>query len=473
MTTEIQERMEDHALEAVPSSMRQGWLKLAWNTTGIVTTLVILFLGALTSFAAGFKIALLSGLFVAVVGALLGWGCGHIAHKTGLSSTVMARYYGFGTRGSIIGSLIFGFMIIGFLALENALLYAGFRFAFHLEDTLQNKILIYGAMTVVWVFLTAYGFNLVSKISSVTLVAFLALLIYITWSVVTTNADGQVFSFPALFPKEVLQSIGAADDIGKFFFCVNVLGGSAGALALVDADLGRYSKSSKDIGVAAAIGNLMCALGMVFVGAVFMYAGMGKLVEYYINVMHLDPAVAQKLAMSPDGVTAAFLLFGGTIGVLLMILAQGKAQVLNTYSGSLALSNLFDAVGMRMGRFRMVIIANLIGLGMVAADILGQVNAWIEVLGVITTAFATVMIIDYFVISKAVGTHGQSQRVPESVNWAGVITTVAASVLAHYVLNRTFPIQFLTAAALSAVLYAALRLTVLRPSAATAASRAV
>lgn len=461
MSTVAQERMEDHALDSVPHEMRRGWLRLSWNTAGIVTTLVILFLGALTSFVAGFKIAMAAGMFVAVVGSMIGWACGHIAFKTGLSSTVMSRHYGFGTRGSLLGSLIFGFMIIGFLALENSLLYAGFRFAFDMHDTLMNKVIVYGLLTVAWVVLTAYGFDIVSKVSSYTLVAFVVLLIYITWQVVSMNADGQVFSFPSLFPPEVLASMGAQDDIGKFIFCTNVMIGSAGALALVNADLGRYARSSMDIGVAAVLGNVAMGVGMVFVGGVFMYAGMGKLVAHYSMTLHIAPEAAQKLAMSPDGVTAAFLLFGGTLGVALMILAQGKAQVLNTYSGSLALSNLFDAIGLRMGRVIMVVIANLIGLLMIALGILNQVQAWIEILGVITTAFAGVMIVDYFFVSRLFAPRATSA--PEAVNWAGVITTVTAAVLAHYVLDRFVPVQFFTSLMVSIVLYPSLRFTVFRP----------
>lgn len=455
------DQTEDHALESVPLEQRHGWLKLSWNTAGIATTLVVLFLGALTSFAAGIRIAMAAGVFVAVVGSLIGWACGHIAFRTGLSSTVMARHYGFGTRGSLIGSLIFGFMIIGFLALENSLLYAGFRFAFGFQDTLVNKTVVYGLLSVLWILLTAYGFDVVSKVSSYTLIAFIALLLYITWKVVSTHADNHAFDFPALFPPEVLAGLGASDGLGKFIFCTNVLIGSAGALALVDADLGRFARSSADIGAAAVAGNVALGFGMVFTGGVFMYAGMGKLVTYYSAVMHVDPDVARKLAMSPDGVTAAFLLFGGWIGVALMILAQSKAQVLNTYSGSLALSNLFDAIGLRTRRIVMVVIANLLGLLMVAMGILSRVQAWIEILGVITTAFAAVMIVDYFVVSRKVGTYALSQ--PEPVNWAGVATTVVAATMAHWVLNEIVTIQFFTSLGISVLLYPALRLTVFRP----------
>lgn len=456
-TPDLKSRMEDHALEAVPAHARQGWLSLSWNTAGIVTTLIILFFGALTSFVAGIRIALAAGVFVAVIGSLMGWATGHIAFRTGLSSTVMARQFGFGQRGSIIGSVILGFMIIGFLALENALLYAGFRFAFGFADTLTNQVLVYGVLTLVWVLLTAYGFQLVSRVSSWTLVAFLALLLFMTWRVVNQYAQGDVLGFGALFPPQVLQSMGADTDLGKFIFCVNILIGSAGALALVDADLGRYARSSTDIGIAAFLGNIAMSLGMVSIGGIFMYAGMGKMVEHYIGVARMTPEAAQQAAMSPDGVTATFLLFGGLAGVLLMVLAQGKAQVLNSYSASLALSNIFDALGRRMGRVVMVVLANVIALLMIAMNILGQVQSWIEILGVITTAFATVMVVDYFWVSRG---RGAPQ---EAVNWAGIISTVLASVLAHYVLVSLVPIQFFTSMVASALLYPILRKTVFAP----------
>jgi cytosine permease len=93
-----------------------------------------LFFGALVTFLAGIKLELLAGIVATAVGGILGWLLGHVAFRTGLSSTVMARKFGFGVRGSALGSLIFAFMIIGFLALENALLYKGLLFAFGLPD---------------------------------------------------------------------------------------------------------------------------------------------------------------------------------------------------------------------------------------------------------------------------------------------------------------------------------------------------
>ena len=175
----VSEKIEDHALEPVPDDLRQGWLSLTWSTTGIVVSLVQLFFGALVTFVAGIQIALVAGVVVTVVGALLGWACGHIAYRSGLSSTVLSRHFGFGRQGSMIASLIYAFMIIGFLALENALLYNGFVFYFQLADTVTTKILIYGGMTLLWIVLTAYGFKLVARVSSISLILSLVVLAYV------------------------------------------------------------------------------------------------------------------------------------------------------------------------------------------------------------------------------------------------------------------------------------------------------
>jgi cytosine permease len=76
-------------------------------------------------------------------------------------------------KGSILSSLIFAFVIIGFLALEKALLYRGFIFYFGLKDTIGVRI-----MSVAWILLMAYGFAMIARVSSIALVRFLAVLGY-------------------------------------------------------------------------------------------------------------------------------------------------------------------------------------------------------------------------------------------------------------------------------------------------------
>ena len=68
------------------------------------------------------------------------------------------------------------------------------------------------------------------------------------------------------------------------------------------------------------------------------------------------------------------------------------------------------------------------------------------------------------------GQHDIDAHQPDNVNWAGVISVVVATVLAHYVLNQIITIEFFTSVATVAILYPVLRLYVLRGPAAAAAS---
>lgn len=447
------QQIEDHALESVPAGERQGWIALSWNTAGIVTTLVQLFFGALVTFTAGIKIALLAGLVVTVVGATLGWLVGHVGYKSGLSSTVLARQYGFGIRGSAVASIIFGFMIIGFLALENALLYKGVLFYFALDDSIVSKAVIYGIFSIAWILLTTYGFNLVTRVSSLTLVLFLLLLFVLTVNITSAAGFGldHLLGFGSQLPEAALGSMHADTTLGKFIFAVNVLIGSAGALSLVDADLGRYAKRSRDIGIAAIIGNVFMDLFMLTLGGVIMYAASPALIDFYVNHRGVPVEDANRLVLSsPDSVAAVFIVFGGFWGAVLMFLAQAKAQVLNTYSASLSLSNLGSALfGRNIGRLAWVIVANLIGLCLLYGRILELVNEYITLLGILTTAFAGLIIADFYIVRR-----GATAREPAAgVNWPGLMTVILATIGSIYVLGDLVPIKFVSTLAITLALY--------------------
>lgn len=71
----------------------------------------------------------------AAFGASLGRPVDHVAYRSGTSGTVTSRFYGLGPRGSALASLVFTFMTIGLLSLENAVLYYGALFVFGLEPS--------------------------------------------------------------------------------------------------------------------------------------------------------------------------------------------------------------------------------------------------------------------------------------------------------------------------------------------------
>ena len=461
------ELIEDHALEPVPDADRHTWLDISWNTVGIVTTLIQLFVGAMIAFIAGIKLALWAGLIVSVFGGLLGWGVGHIAYRSGLTSTVMSRLYGFGVKGSLVTSAIFGFMIIGFIAVENVLLYKGFLFYLGAEDTLTNRLVTYGILSIAWILLTTYGFEAVTRVSSLMLIGFLGVLLYMMFGIISDSGQSwvQVMTYGTQLPDQMLETLGATSDTAKLIFCINLLAGSAGALALIDADLGRYARSSADIAIAAFLGNFALDVLMIFLGAVIMYAGMPALTEYYVEVGGLTKEAAMQVAIeNPDRIAAAFIVFGGLLGTILMVAAQSKAQVLNTYSSSLSLANLFDAVfDWRPGRLTFVILANVLSWCFLYGEILAWFNSFLVILGVLTMCFAGIMLADYFVVRPRLHHEDTGRYGADLVNWAGIISILLGFLLSHYVLVAIIPIEIFTALAVSFLVYPILRMFVLTP----------
>ena len=451
MSTNLRTVIEDHALQRVPLEERKSWLSLSWNTMGIVSTLVELLVGGVVTFTAGIYVGLVAAVLVTIVGAVLGWLVGHISYKQGLSSTVIARYHGLGTMGSISASGIYGFMIIGMLALENALLYEGILFFFKLPNNLINAVIIYGLLSLAWILLATFGIKLVTRVSSVTLVLFLIVLAYMI-AISTSHSGmtwGQILTHGAIFPGGTTAS--------HFVTAINLLVGSAGALALVDGDYGRYANSSRDVFLMALLGNIMMDIVIFLTGSILIFVGFSTVQQYYVHT-GMSAEAASQAALTNVGAT--FIILGGIAGTLLMLFAQAKAQVLNTYSSSLALSNFFDAIKWRPGRLFMVVLSNIIGLLMIAGNILGLINSWLTVLGVITTCLAVVMVADYFIVQRK--SRQQVQSMGEAINWAGVITVVLGSILAM-VLQNGLPIPFVTSTVISLILYPLLRIYVFKP----------
>ena len=466
-TTQLSEVIEDHALESVPLGSRKSWIELTWNTASLVTTLIWLLFGALSCFVAGTKIALLAGFAALLVGSALAWGIARVAYDTGLSNTLITRKYGLGIRGSALASISFALLIIGFLALENALLFRGVIFFFELDDSLLARVLIYSCFTVIWIVLTTFGFALVTRSSSFMLISFLFVLLWVTIEIISTSGRSFIDSivFETQFPLSTLEKMGVHSNLDKFIFVFNIEVGGACALALNIADFGRYSKSTAHAGVAATIGLFCHAILMLIIGGMLMYAGEATMVDYYSNVQGITGAEAQEHVLrNTDSIAATFIVFSGGIGFTLMFLAQAKAQVLNCYSSSLCLSNLFDAVfKWRPGRFAFVILANVIALIMLYGHILEFIEAWIKLIGVLLSAIASIIILDYFVVSPRTG-----QVENESFNWAGAISLVCAVVIGHWLLRPYQPIEVFTSIATVIVLYPALRLFIFRPHVAPA-----
>jgi len=118
-----------------------------------------------------------------------------------------------------------------------------------------------------------------------------------------------------------------------------------------------------------------------------------------------------------------------------------------------------------MGRLTFVILANVIALLMLYGHLLELIELWVTILGVIVTAFAGIIVADFYVVKTWLGKEAKEvPEKPESVNWAGIVTLIVSVGLAHYVLANFVRTEAVVTLFLSMIIYPILRTSVLKPA---------
>lgn len=449
----IAEAAEDNALVSVPASQRRNGHQLAISTVGVATALVIFAIAGFAVILAGFTIGLVAGIAVAILGFLLSWLLGRIAWTTGVSSTVTSRFFGLGLKGSSIGAAIYAFMILGFLALESALLYEGTLLMLGLDDTLMSKIVIYGILTALWIALAIFGLQLILRASAVLVVITILVTLYMLFEIYVQRGASlvDVLNAPGVVPGGAWS---------KFEAAFGLMGATGGTIALVTTDFARYCRTRRDVTILAMAGPITQNVIMLVLGSLVVVGGMPAVIDYLMQRnTGLSPAQAAEAAggFAMGNTGAFFVVLAGWVGFVTIYATQAKAQGVNAYAGSLALVNLVDSLfGRKPGRAIMVVVGNVIALVMIAAGILGQFAAWLSYLGCMTLALVGVMIADYY-ISRRQHFDASTHRV-EQWNWAGIITLhVAAIVGIVLIATGVWSLGFMVSLALAIVLYPPLR----------------
>lgn len=444
---------EDHALTSVPMADRKSGFQLSLSPVSVATALVLFAIGGFTVVLAGFTVGMAAGVIIAIFGVYLGKALGRMAFNTGMSSTITSRFFGFGLKGSSIGSTIFTFMILGFLAMESALLYEGTLLMFGLDDTWPVRILIYGLLTVLWIALAIFGLKLALRATGVlTLVTILVSVFMIIQIYVIQGANPMdVFTYEGVVPGGWWPKLEAA---------IGVMGATAGTIALVTTDFARYCRNDRDVTILAVAGPVTQNIIMTVLGALIVIGGMPKVIDYLMarNAGMSPQAAAEASSLFVMQNTGAFfVIFAGWIGFIAIYAAQAKAQAINAYSGSLSLVNLVDALtGWKPGRAVMVVVGNFIALLMITAGILGQFAAYLAYLGCMTLGMCGVMIADYYIVRR--GRYDAATHKVEKWNWAGVITLVVSAAVGIILMaTGIFALGFLVSFVVAIGLYPPLR----------------
>jgi cytosine permease len=350
---------DDQALIRVPDQARHPWLSVATQRFGQTTALSQLLLGATLGFGMTFWDAFVALTIGALLLNVLAVTVGVIGQREGLSTSILARWTGFGHAGSAMLGLIIALSATGWFGVQSGL--AGATLA-DVTGVLPAPVwsLIFGlAVTVI----AAYGVRWMAWTAYVAVPAFLLLLV---WLVLTNVNDvSATLSSPAPGPAIGMMT------------AITLVVGSFIVGAAIAPDMTRFNRSTSDVVKQTVLGITAGEWVIGLVGVVLAH-GLGT-----TDVM---------------GVIGRS---SGWIGALIVITAVLKINDWNLYSASLALVNFFDAVfAVRISRAQVTVMVGCAGSFLAAAGIVHQFSHFLVLLGVVFPPVTGIMVAEYYVVRR-------------------------------------------------------------------------
>lgn len=414
---EIHVGQDDFALKRVPEADRYSWFSVAIQRYGQLSALSQFLLGATLGFGMQFWTAFWALTLGAVILEFVSILTGIAGQRQGLSTSVLARWTGFGRYGSSLIGLVIAISLIGWFGVQNAV------FAQGLQSLIGGPPLwvwsvITGAIVTI---IVVYGFLSMTWTAYVTVPAFLLLAAYSIASALSHHAIGALIASPAPGPHLDLAT-GATLVAGGF-----IVG------AVITPDMTRYNRTAWDVVKQTVVG---ITLGEYTIGLI------GVLLAHVVK---------------SSNVIAIVTSTSGTIGVIILVAATLKINDWNLYSSSLGLVNVIATVfDQEVDRGLVTVVVGILGTALSAAGILQHFVGFLTVLGVAIPPIAGIMVVDYYLLRRYTGELNESAergalpRTVEVWNPVTIVSWLAGSLVGYYV---HWAIPALNAFIVAAVLY--------------------
>lgn len=393
----MENQTKDYVSEPVPESLRRPWWEITFVTSGFCLAVSGMFAGAALATGMELKNVIITILIGNLILTLIGGFMGAIGAKTGLATSMIAKST-FGSKGSIIISLIFAITLVGWFSVQT-----GF-FGQTIHALLPNLGFITnssvaslwgGALMIFTAFIGYKGIRILSNIAIP-----LLLILSLIGVFLAVNHAGGWESLTATITAPISIMEGVVIVVGTF---------AVGAV--VQPDIARFAKSSKDSWIAMTIGMLIANGFIVFAGAV------------------------TSLAMGTGDLPAAMLSLGlGVPAILILIAAQWTSNDSNLYSASISFANtnLFNT-----SRTKIVITIGIIGTLLGAFGIANYFVGFLSTLGIFVPPIAGVIIADYFLLNKEKYFNAKNMSFA-SVKWHALIAWIVG-VVSGYLITWGIP----------------------------------
>lgn len=374
------EAVEDYAVGRVPSRYRWPIPAIILVLLGNSTAMFWFSLGADMSYQVGWPTLLLPIAYMVILATIIGACVMKLASKEGLSLNLMTRGLGFGYMGSAFTSLIYAVNFIFYFLFEGTIVSHAIAHYAGIEVSSPAGIAIFAAIGLVAIWFVWKGMSSMQFLQTWGVPIFIVLFGFCLYQL-THNYDAVDPS--GWLPRGEVSAT-------SLWIVMNMANGQIVFQGLLATDYGRFAKPGISHGGTATImlGMLIPIVAVMLCGAFLAYTLMPHIEGGDVYAQALDP-----------GFVFPFVI--ALTGVIFTIITQIRINVMNLYSGSIALSNTMDMTfNFRPGRQWWMLLVWLLGVVFYVFNVLQYTATFLAITGILTNTWVFIILADYFVCRR-------------------------------------------------------------------------
>lgn len=361
MTAADSEQLDDYSLTRVPAEARHSWVSVAVQRFGQVSSFQQFLVGAVLGFGMTFTDAVIAITIGSVMLEIITILLGIAGVREGLSTSVLARWSGFGRKGSALVGMLIALSLAGWFGVQNGVFAQGMHDLAGWSPEWAWALLGGAVITVI----TVFGFTMMAWTAYLTVPAFLLLASYSIADALTEHSLGDLMTSAPPGPAMSLAE-GTTLVAGAF-----ILG------AIMTPDMTRFNRRPSDV--------VKQTLISVTLG------------EYLIGLT----AVLLAHAARTSDIVGIITTSSGLLGTLVLATAILKINDWNLYSSSLGLVNSIDVLfGRRVSRRTVTLVIGTAGTALSAVGIVDNFTDFLETIGILAPPVAGIIIAEYFVVRQ-------------------------------------------------------------------------
>lgn len=426
-TTSLDDQIESFATERVPASLRWPIPAISLVLLGNATAMFFFSFGAQQTFLVGWPWILLPIGYFFFGAVLIGTLTMRVASREGLSQNLLSRGLGFGSRGAAVTSFIYAVNYIYYFLFEGTIVSHAIAIYFGIEINSAAGIAIFAAVGLLTIAFVWRGMHAMSFLQTWGFPIFVVLL---AWGLIQFAANHDpvgVSGWEATGPLTLAAMMNALSFAnGQMIF-----------QGLMATDYGRFA--DKQIRYRGTATVMLLELIPMFI-IIFLGCFLGASL-----IQELNGPDAESNAQDPGFM---FVHVMGLAGVIFVLITQIRINVMNLYSGSLALASGFEvAAHFKPGRPWWMFLVWFFGVVFYATNVINHLGTFLAVAGVLTNTWVLIILADYFICRRMLKL-GRAENIEfhedEVRRWnpCGLISLGVAVLVGAFGIVEIYPIYY-------------------------------